>query len=352
MLHKTLLTIALVTTLTIGSNVPSVATEKDDVFERGCGDDDGNDRCAKDTQKKMRTSYGIEDARKLMETGTTVRRAMLVDGYGNDVIAISFLRRPGTTPILEVRVPCHGESDCPAPLVATISQEVWERALSQSRDFDQKLVREIPKKDTDKKDEEHIILCLHGWFAVVEAADAPKTNQNMARGQLRADAEGSCAEGLAFPYAFELAKLAHQNLPECSTLKIEWFRNSAMLLSSCAYLKGDRHAAGEAYAIVNQLPRCANDDEGCIEEAFAWTEQKLASKFREAWGDGTLYLGTPEGIDEDHAILRGTLFFDVGKDGDEKKEAADVTFDLSRENGEFEIIAFKIGERKKVPELD
>lgn len=335
------------------NNGIAVAAEKDDVFERGCGDDDGNDRCAADTQKKMRASYGIEDAKTLMESGVTLRRAMIVDGYGNDIIAVTFARKPGSSPAVEIRSPCFGKKDCPDPMTASVTPQIWERVLNQSENFDQKLAREIPVKERGK--DEPITLCLHGWVVVVEAADAAQLEQNVLPagkrpGELRSDTEGGCADGLALAYAFELVELARQSLPECGTLKSEWFRNSSMLLSNCAYLKGDRHAAGQAYALLEKLPRRIGDDEDSIKDAFAWDKKELVEQFKKAWGDGVLYLDAPEAIDQDNATVKGTLVFD--NDETKKAEGSEVTLTLVRESDYFEIAAFEIGERKPMPELD
>ena len=68
--------------LALSCSPPSLAQEAPtpDVWERGCGDDDGNDRCDPAVQDRMRALYGLESPEALLARGVTVRRAMFDDG--------------------------------------------------------------------------------------------------------------------------------------------------------------------------------------------------------------------------------------------------------------------------------
>lgn len=71
-------------------DAPRSMEEMREIFDRGCGDDNGTDRCDGAVQERMRELYGIEPPEALLAKGATIRRAMFVDGYGNDVAAITF----------------------------------------------------------------------------------------------------------------------------------------------------------------------------------------------------------------------------------------------------------------------
>jgi hypothetical protein len=343
--------IAILMSVIIMAAAPGMSkTPVDDIYANGCGDDRGNDRCAADMQEKMRSSYGIKDTKSLMTAGTTLRRAMIVDGYGNDVVAISFFRAAGAAPALEVRVPCAGKKNCPNPLTVNITQQMWDQVVKKSENFDQKLAREIPLKRRGRVEPTN--MCLHSWVVVVEAADAVRLEQyalpaGKTEGLMRSDTEDGCANGLAVPYAFYLAELARQSLPECSTLQHAWFRNDSELLAFCAQLKGDRHAAGEAYEIVLKLNGRGSDELKDMPNMFTFNEEELSEKFTKAINGGRLLLGVPEAADQDHATVAGMIAFANTKtDGG---EVADVVLSLSRQSDDFVIAAFKLGERKPLP---
>lgn len=99
--------------------------------------------------------------------------------------------------------------------------------LGATRDFDQQLAREA-------EEDESLTICLHAWFVVVESSDAAKVRANviagtgstaqsrsprepvevqMTEGEVRRDAESSCASGLATKAAFDIARLAHESCP-------------------------------------------------------------------------------------------------------------------------------------------
>lgn len=319
----------------------------DEIFDRGCGDDDGNDRCDAEVQRKMRELYGIASAEALMEEGVTLRRAMIVDGYGNDVVAISFSRAPGRPPTVEIMTPRGAERQ---PLRAAISQDIWDHVLGASANFDDRLVSELPQEGEDPL----LRICLHGWFTVVEAADAAAlwpnvVGQQMMPGKLRRDAEGSCAGGLAAPYAFALARIALQNLPECSSLASEFARNEPALLALCHALGGDRLAAADAMKVVEKLN--GNNSNLPAEREFGWlfsqSGQHLKEPLRAALTAGNvgIYFGPPHAADADHAVAKGELLY-WGEDNN--SEVADIELQLVRETGDFAILSYEISEKRPV----
>jgi hypothetical protein len=337
------------------------------IFDRGCGDDRGIDRCDEAVQQRMRDLYRLESPTKMLEQGITARRAMFVDGYGNDMAAITFARRPGESPTVEVRAPIAEGQPPPRPLVANISNETWATVLARSKDFDQQLARELPRASPDGGEEPTLNICLHAWFVVAEAVDAPRVSPNvlagtgsedsardaalpveapMQPGTVRSDAESACAGGLAVDYAFELASMALIALPECSTLNFDDFRNQVVLLGQCYGLGGDRLTAGEAYRTVSKLERALRrEDKEDLSWLFVGVGDTRADLFMAALGGGSPYLLAPTGVDADHAEVPGQVIY-LDKDRGEIAEVADLSLQLLRQVGEFVIDTFQVANRR------
>ena len=130
--------LATITPVSAQDSSPTLS-ERLEAYQRGCRDDDGNDRCSPEAHDRMRALYGLESAEDLLARGVTMRRAMFVDGYGNDVAAITFWREPGMAPMVEVRSPRVSEREEPQPLRAAISGETWAEVLYGSTYFDREL---------------------------------------------------------------------------------------------------------------------------------------------------------------------------------------------------------------------
>lgn len=344
------------------------ADDLGDVFDRGCGDDDGTDRCSPVVQAQMYAEYGIAAPSELLEENITVRRAMFVDGYGNDVAAIAFSRAPGESPVVEVFTPGSQGPNQPAPLRAFVSEAVWQDVMSSSRDFDEELARELPQVEAAgaAPPPPPLRICLHAWFVVAEAVDAPRVRTNalagtgsagqardpslpvipsMRPGAIRSDAEGACADGLAMRYAFELADLAHAALAECSTLDQDNFRTIASLLARCRYLSGDRLVAGEASQLAQEVSRALSSaEERELRWLFVGSGNARADRFRSAIAGGTLYFGNVTGLDYDRAQIAAQLYFP--HEYDDMAEVADLTINLLRQSRGFKIDTFTVGERR------
>lgn len=332
---------------------PVYAAGADKAVSDDCRDDQGKDRCARQMQEKMRASYGLEDVEALMKAGVSLRRAMYVDGYGNDEVAISFIRKPGASPFVEIRSPCVGEKDCPAPLVAPVASKTWDRIITWSENFDEKLAREIEKQD--QGDDKAIRICLHSWVVVAEAVDAPEIDQfsqkhGTEKGTIRKDTEDACVDGLAVPFAFRLADAAFESLPECSTLNPAHFRNVPTLLSYCTYLRGDRIAAGEAYALVRELNAIEPNEATDFEKFFKYDVQSRAADLARDVGKGNLSIWAPEALDRDNAKAKGAVYFE-DEDSD-KQFIAEIELMLVRESDGFLITGYTMSERKPLEDKD
>ncbi len=329
-------------------------------FDRNCRDDDGNDRCGLDAHDRMRALYGFESAEDLLARGVSFRRAMFVDGYGNDLVAITFWREPGKAPMVEARSPRVDGREEPPPLRATISGETWDKIVSGSVYFDRELATDPPGAD------ELPSFCLHSWVVVVDAVDAPRVSPNIVYGtgsigrerdpllpvevtltpaSIRSDTEDACTRGLAMSYAFELAEIALGELTECSSLKLDDFRNEPHLLGMCHQLRGDRLVAGEASAIPGKLRQAIRTESALgLSWLFAGSGHERQNRYLAAIDGGSTYFTAPVGIDADHAVIKGEIVWT--QENGPPTERADLTLNLLRVTGDFVIDTFEVSERR------
>ncbi|MEP2809366.1 hypothetical protein [Parasphingorhabdus sp.] len=272
---------------------------------------------------------------------------MFVDGYGNDVVAIEFARKPGRSPRVKIETPKSPEGIQPAELSAGIGQRDWSQIIGRSRLFDQKLARELEKSKADGSGE--ITICLHGWFIVAEAGDAESLQPNVVGQQIkpasiRRDAESACAGGLTVPYAFQMADVALKLLPECQSIEKESVRNVPKLLARCNLMRGDRLAAADAMQIVAKIEAV---DENRSDQQLKWllaaSARELAPDFIKMLKSGKLYLGVPVGKGPDHASVDGVIV-QRERSNDESSMVADISIEFIRQTGEFLVQSYKLSE--------
>jgi len=313
-----------------------------------CKDDRGNDRCALEAQRAMRESYGIASVETLAKQGVNLRRAMFVDGYGGDVVAITFSRVPGRSPTVEISTQSRKGESAPQPLSAVVGVVDWNRVVSASDHFDRQLVP-IAAKQPEPGVEE-VVVCLHSWVVVVEAVDAAALAPNIVGQQvspvvIRRDTEDACEDGLAVPYAFELARIAREQLRECGSLRTEDARNDAALLALCHRLRGDRIAASDAFHfMLKVLEKAASADIETLKYGFfATSANKLVAPFKALLAGGDLYFGALRATDVDHATFHGQVLFPAGDDN----LVADIRLELVRQEGDFRILTYDISDKRR-----
>lgn len=324
------------------------------VFARGCGDDRGNDRCDPEEQARMHALHRIVSPQEALEQKIQMRRAMFVDGYGRDIVSVTFLRAPGESPRVSVAGPIRAPYDPPAELSAPVSHDVWIRVLGDSEHFNRDLVSEEGGGDLQ--------ICLHGAFTVVEAVDPPRRPPNLVfsadalsgeievreaelrPGRVRVDAESACASGLAVPYAYKLARIAVESLPQCATLDPDDHRGNPNLLAACQRLRGDRMAAGEAAVLTDDLRGIGSDSfEGNPQRLFAGFSGDRTTRFIADLDGGSLGLDMPHASDVDNATIRGMVGYFEGEDT--PPEYAPIELTVARIAHHWVVVDWEIGER-------
>ena len=326
--------------------VPDESADADEtVWDRNCGDDSGTDRCDAEVQAGMRALYGWESAEALLEQRVQFRRLMMVDGYGRDVLGLSFERPPGASPKVVVEVPVDPErpamTDPSAPLTAILSEDRWNEVLALTRHFDEQLAREVAKEESKGG---RITICLHSWVAVMEAGDPKLTGREDAK--LRADTEDACVNGLTMAASFQLADLAFEALPECQSLRLEDYRNRFMLLNHCKRLGGDRIAAAGVGSLVDKLDEWErNPDATKVEWLFAAGSRGDAERFAETLAGWNVYWQAPHAQDQHHATLSGWMSRDAGEtDNSITTENATITLSLQGGGRSWNIASFAMSE--------
>lgn len=227
--------------------------------DRNCSDDRGQDRCGQVAQANTRDRYGLVDIDKMAANGAYVRRAMIVDGYGNDVLAVSFIREKGKDPFVEIRGPMSEGRKDHRSVVMPISISEWNEVRSKGAYFD----RDLASTSKENGGTELTNICLHSWMVIVEAADPSRLSSNTlpAMGEdanVRRKTQSACNGGLAVEYAFQLVDFAYEMLPVCQSVDVEFHRNKAMALNTCLLLSGDKAAAGQAVSLSNSISRALN----------------------------------------------------------------------------------------------
>lgn len=212
-----------------------------------CSDDRGVNRCSIEQHRRVLESYGMKPIEVHAAAGDQVRRIFYVDGYGKDLLAISFIRSAGRDPMLTIRVP-RSEGAAAEVGETLVPEQVWDQVIAGSEHFDRALApragREMPP------------ICMHSWVYTIEAADVVENGSQ--RPAVRRETEDACEGGLGQVFASQVAELAVPFFPYCAALDRSQQRNSATLLNTCAALRGDRLAAAKAHNQLLKLNQLSN----------------------------------------------------------------------------------------------
>lgn len=341
---------------------PSYSKES---FDPKCSDDRGTNRCNSANQAKTREKYGVEDKETFAAKGTYLRRAMIVDGYGNDVLAVSFVREREKTPYVEIRIPRNENGKATKSIIATISNQEWQSVLEQGKFFDRELAP-LKKSGEDQS------ICLHSWMVNVETVNPSRLSGNtmpeMVVGpELKSKIQSACAGGLAIDYAFQLVDLAYSMIPDCQSIPLEGHRNKAMVLNSCHSLSGDRIAAGEAMSLTRQIEIAQYIYPKNLQETLQTLERLIASANDEPQlgggsisdavraemvnilAEGNFHFDAIKGIDSDHAEIAATQILNTDGDDADKWPKRKIMLFASKEAGDFRLSKITIA-HSEMPE--
>ena len=212
-----------------------------------CRDARGVDRCVAEERRRVLELFGAPPIEELQASGAQVRRAFFIDDYGRPVVAVTFVRAPGTDAKVAISTPTGPTSGMGARVEATLALSDWEELVERSTYFHRALLPEL--RPTEPTDEDPIVVCSHGWGTYVEANDPASLDSGQPSG-IRRRAESSCDRGLTSDFAFWMATYAVSKLPYCSDLAEYDF--APTLLAQCARFTGDRGAAAELFGALRR----------------------------------------------------------------------------------------------------
>lgn len=249
---------------------------------RECLDDNHTNRCLPEVQAGVRQKLGMASIEAEAEAGAEVYRVFFVDGYGRDMPAVAFERRPGQGPEAVV----YGFEG--RTIRAAVSADTWNEVIEQSRYADRRLAAE-PVDPPATGEPEAITICLHGWVQTVELSNSRPTRWETV--PVRRRTEASCSGELTSQFAFFVAEQAAKAIPPCDALDLRQTRNRVTQLAECLALGGDKLAAAEVWnARQDMSPRRRQDRA----EPMAWrAAMGINARPRLDWA-GTV-VGGPEG---------------------------------------------------------
>ena len=210
--------------------------------DSNCRDDRGVDRCSEEQQRRVRTLYGVRSIEEHQAAGDEVRRVFYVDGYGNDLVMIAFVRAPGRDPAVWIHHPQREGEPRSEPIQAAVPQAVWNDVIERSAVFHRSFIPQPRQRRTSSDEEETVVVCLHSWVYTIEAVDRPEFD---AQPQIRRKTEDACEDGPGEAFVQQLGNIARSLFPHCAALDVEQYRNAAVALAACRILRGDRLAAAE-----------------------------------------------------------------------------------------------------------
>lgn len=236
----------------------SAPAEAQDIAAPGCSDDRGVDRCAPEQHRRVLDLFGMKPIEAHRAGGDQIRRAFYVDGYGRDLLAISFIRAPGRDPTVQVHFRSGTDGRPGKPRSALVPGKVWDEVIERSEHFHRRL------QPIAGETGEH--MCLHSWVYTVEAHDP----ESIAGGDagIRRAVQDACGSGPAALYARALADYALSLLPYCVALGGHG-RGSPGQLAACEMLEGDRMAAAEAVKAASEFARATTMQHADARFAFA-----------------------------------------------------------------------------------
>lgn len=225
-----------------------------------CTDDRGVDRCAEAQQQRVRAAFGMQSIDEHQAAGDQVRRAFYVDGYGQDLIAIAFVRPRGRDPVVRVHFPRTKAGVHPPPLEVPVGQAVWREVIDRSTTFDRDLAPIVGANALES-------LCLHSWVYTIEATDPELPG--FSKTKQRRKVVDACGDEPGATYAEGLSRIAFPLLPHCAVLDLEQHRNDTSALAACNLLTGDRMAAAEVLNAARAFqPNWGVQDTGRLSAIF------------------------------------------------------------------------------------
>lgn len=244
------------------AQAPPAATQQEEDeevdFDRGCNDEYGRQLCDQAVWADIVSSFGLEPAERVQQQGFQGVRVFTINGYSNDMPAISILHRGVVKDwdlqdvTLEVRRVAYEDESKAGP--AILKREAWSNLVDIMGGL-QDLVAESPErrvdedmlektfKDDNGEERTVVSICLHAWVTVTESLTDKGVTRRVRDG---------CGSDPVFEASYAMSGQALRGFPYCNHLEPDNHRNESTQLSRCFALDGvDRVAAAEVANIFD-----------------------------------------------------------------------------------------------------
>lgn len=231
-----------------------------------CDPEEQDAACELTERRRLEAAYRAVPAEQEAGTGAEIYRSFFYDGYGRDLLLISFEARPEQSPIVVVS----GRDG--RRVQGAVASADWERIRYEGMFADRTLA---PLPEATGLDD--VLICLHGWGVLVELVNAEDLNGD--RRTVRRKVQNTCdRDGMAGRYGFRLAEMALKALPGCAELDAESHRNDVARLDACLYLAGNTVAAASLLNQKGEPPANGYGDVATLEAWRAWLATDSTSR--------------------------------------------------------------------------
>ena len=239
---STRFTIFTVLTCILGA-VPLFAVTAPAIDAQGiahCADDSGVNRCDADQRQRMFERYSLPSLALAMGDNQTIIRIFYIDGYGRDLVAITFVRDGNGTDRTSIAYPSDGAGALNEALNAPFPAAAWS-------DLRQRAEPLFANPETsERKASEPPSICLHGWMFDLESADRARSDNSV---HARKRIVHACDDQMVPRFALDAAAVALEQFPACAALDPAQYRHAPSRLSACRLLNGNQL---EAASVMNR----------------------------------------------------------------------------------------------------
>lgn len=206
----------------------AVASQPETASTRHCTGARRNEVCTAQGLATLRSELGVAAVDDEVAAGVEIYRAFYLQG-GGGLPVVSFVRRPGHNPAVEVSAGGGRKMTADVPL------ELWTTVVREAADADREFVPMVEGGTAD--------ICLDGGAVMIEIG-VPASRPRPAL--IRHRAVSDCAASPAIRFAGRLADLAVEELPGCAAIDPDTVPDGGVWrLSYCFTLKGDQLAAAQ-----------------------------------------------------------------------------------------------------------
>jgi hypothetical protein len=249
--------------------------EDADVFDRGCGDDNGRDLCDQAVWAEAVARFGLEPAESVQSAGLRGIRVFTIDGHANDMPVVSVLGasfdewgypekgKDGQPKEVELEIRWRPVRDEYNTAPARLTRKAWFDLYLEVMDF-QEIVATSPERKPEKPAAQPnadgsvvVSVCRHPWVTVTESLTDDGVTRRIRR---------SCDSDAVLHASFDMSDKALRGFPHCNHLDPANLGDASEQLRRCLQLEGsDRFAAAEVANLIDASRNGVTDLQAFLE---------------------------------------------------------------------------------------